>query len=317
MVYRILVLKDGQIIEQGSHKELLALDGTFASMWADQISSNDGISISGNSLKKEQSQSSFKRNGSIQGYDAELAAPVDDSLEGPSQTAEEPPLVEEAKDTPELAFVAKEKPVDENELEVATEEAEVKKDEEFVPVAKTASENRPIAFPSSSSSEELLPQAPKIHDSPKAAPIALESKPETPAPAPIAFPTESSTPEKPIPQVASPPGVTFGASAFSPPSRTETPDPDAEPKRKRISSQNFQRLARRISLTTRRQGSVSSMLPDILKRDQSPRVSTDEGGSSRGEGSSTLASESPVSSLRGDDKKLKKGKKDKKKKDSP
>jgi ABC-type transport system involved in Fe-S cluster assembly fused permease/ATPase subunit len=29
------VLKDGQIIEQGSHRELLELSGLLASMWAD------------------------------------------------------------------------------------------------------------------------------------------------------------------------------------------------------------------------------------------------------------------------------------------
>ncbi|KAG2121409.1 P-loop containing nucleoside triphosphate hydrolase protein, partial [Suillus cothurnatus] len=34
----IMVLKDGRIVEQGSHRELLELNGLFASMWADQIS---------------------------------------------------------------------------------------------------------------------------------------------------------------------------------------------------------------------------------------------------------------------------------------
>ncbi|KAG2072290.1 hypothetical protein BDR04DRAFT_1153542 [Suillus decipiens] len=36
-----MVLKDGRIVEQGSHKELLELDGLFASMWADQISASE------------------------------------------------------------------------------------------------------------------------------------------------------------------------------------------------------------------------------------------------------------------------------------
>ncbi|THG93856.1 hypothetical protein EW026_g7493 [Hermanssonia centrifuga] len=39
---RTLVLKDGQIAEQGSHTELLAKGGFFASMWAGQISSAEG-----------------------------------------------------------------------------------------------------------------------------------------------------------------------------------------------------------------------------------------------------------------------------------
>ena len=41
---RILVLKDGRIVEQGTHAELLVLGGVFAAMWADQVSSNDDAS---------------------------------------------------------------------------------------------------------------------------------------------------------------------------------------------------------------------------------------------------------------------------------
>ncbi|KAG1727623.1 P-loop containing nucleoside triphosphate hydrolase protein [Suillus lakei] len=37
----IMILKDGQIVEQGSHRELLELNGLFASMWADQISASE------------------------------------------------------------------------------------------------------------------------------------------------------------------------------------------------------------------------------------------------------------------------------------
>ncbi|KAG7090845.1 hypothetical protein E1B28_009927 [Marasmius oreades] len=42
----ILVLKDGQIVERGNHKELLALDGVFASMWADQVSASEDQAVS-------------------------------------------------------------------------------------------------------------------------------------------------------------------------------------------------------------------------------------------------------------------------------
>ncbi|EDR09151.1 uncharacterized protein LACBIDRAFT_249450, partial [Laccaria bicolor S238N-H82] len=42
----ILVLKDGHIVEQGTHKELMALDGIFASMWADQVSSTEDPPVS-------------------------------------------------------------------------------------------------------------------------------------------------------------------------------------------------------------------------------------------------------------------------------
>ncbi|KAF5326125.1 hypothetical protein D9611_000133 [Ephemerocybe angulata] len=316
----ILVLKDGQIIEQGSHKELLALDGVFATMWADQISSTDAVSIAGDSLKKEKSQDSLKPSGSLKGYDAEVTNPVDNVLEGSSQyteglgsatqagvddmevngtttaSLEQAPGAEEAKDGQQTSEESKEAAV----------------------LPNPVSENQPIAFPSSDPVDEE--DTPNVRSSPKDIPKALdgqnEAEPNVAVPAPIAFPTESTGTEIVTPPlVASPPAVTFGASAFSPPSSTGTPDPEAEPKRKRISSQNFQRLARRISLSSRRQGSVSSILPDLLRRDSSPRVSTDEG---RGEGSSNpLLSDSPAASLRGDDKdKSKIKKKSKKRKDA-
>jgi ATP-binding cassette subfamily B (MDR/TAP) protein 6 len=295
-------------------------------MWADQVSSNDGISVAGNSLKKEQSQASFKRDGSVKGYDAEPITSEDNVLEDPSNFIEEPenvPKSSEDKQDTEAAPTSAEEPETLNKgtdgLEKPHESsADLKEDQaEETPAAatKSAPETQVIAFPSSAPVEEEESQ--QIRESPKNDPISLENsggdKSDIAAPAPIAFPTEESTPEKP--QAQSPPAVTFGASAFSPP-RTGTPDPESEPKRKRISSQNFQRLARRISLTTRRQNSVSSMLPDILKRDSSPRVSTDEGTSQRGEGSSTLVgSDSPAGSVRGDETpKLKKSKKEKKKK---
>lgn len=322
--YRILVLKDGQIVEQGTHKELLALDGIFATMWADQVSSNDGISVAGNSLKKEQSQASFKRDGSVKGYDAEAIIPMDNVLDQRSNFIEEsanvPMSFEDKQDTGAAPASAEEPEISdknadglEKPVESAAELKEDKAEETSTAATKSAPETQPIAFPSSAPVEEEESQ--QIRESPKKSPISLENsdgdKSEIAAPAPIAFPGES-TPEKP--QGPSPPAVTFGASAFSPP-RTGTPDPESEPKRKRISSQNFQRLARRISLTTRRQNSVTSILPDILKRDSSPRVSTDEGTSPRGEGSSTVVSESPAGSLRGEEvPKLKKSKKEKKRK---
>ena len=38
---RILVLKDGQVVEQGTHRELLRKNGLFAQMWEDQVSVTD------------------------------------------------------------------------------------------------------------------------------------------------------------------------------------------------------------------------------------------------------------------------------------
>ncbi|KAG2358303.1 P-loop containing nucleoside triphosphate hydrolase protein [Suillus spraguei] len=40
LICGIMVLKDGRIVEKGSHKELLELNGLFGSMWANQISTS-------------------------------------------------------------------------------------------------------------------------------------------------------------------------------------------------------------------------------------------------------------------------------------
>ncbi|KAG0704697.1 P-loop containing nucleoside triphosphate hydrolase protein, partial [Suillus ampliporus] len=42
----ITVLKDGRIVEQGSHEELLELNSLFASMWADQIGESEDPKVS-------------------------------------------------------------------------------------------------------------------------------------------------------------------------------------------------------------------------------------------------------------------------------
>jgi len=287
---RILVLKDGQITEKGNFKELLAIDGTFASMWADQVSSTDdpALSISGNSVKKE-----------ISGYIVES----------------EEPKQEEPRDTAE--------PLDPITFPVAlvAEPADVPDEEQVkveVPSAVAANEEGSLPQSEPIDNVDVTPVIPAI-------PITLQPSVTNP----IQFPTTPETPQPEIRRSDSPilrsdspirrsdspsgfaPAVTFGVNVNSPPSRTGTPDPESEPKRKRISSQNFQRLARRVSLATRRQSSVSSILPNIpgLKRSDSPRVSSDD--NARAEGSAS--NDSPASSVKGDDKgKSKKDKKDKK-----
>ncbi|KAJ3749144.1 mitochondrial half-size ABC transporter [Lentinula detonsa] len=277
----ILVLKDGQIIEQGSHKELLASDGVFASMWADQISASEDPAPSINSVKHE-----------VSAYSA-----------GPSESTEEvvlptePVDAETSLDAPARAETDLEEPV-----MVATEpesqpEPESMLTEEPASIApeQVAPSPNPIAFPSAEPQEEPV-GSPDITSEPTSPVVAF----------PISDETQSTT--NSVPATPTPAGVTFEAST-SP--RTGTPDPDAEPKRKRISSQNFQRLARRISISTRRQGSVASIIPGIssLKRDSSPRVSVDDGvasTSARGEGS---VNDSPAPSLGDDADKAKKKKK--------
>lgn len=238
----ILVLKDGQIVEQGSHKELLAQDGIFAAMWADQISSSEVGSIDVTETKPE-----------VTGYSVE-----DDSVLVETSVPPHEPLSE---------------PVAQD-----TSEHDDKNDTAEPPAA-------PLTFPSTEEPEEII-------SDPSPAAVA----------APLAFPVSDDAPET-TQSPASGPGVTFDSNSTSP--RTGTPDADAEPKRKRISSQNFQRLARRISITTKRQGSISSMIPGLKKSESSPRASVDDvaGGSGR------TSTDSPTSSVIGETKTKKKDKK--------
>jgi len=273
---RILVLKDGQIVEQGSHKELLALDGIFASMWADQVSSSgdSAHSIADTSIKRE-----------VSGY-------VIDEPGHP--TAEQDGIHDTISIGPASSAVM----ITGVDLD-AIPEPSLPPD---VPAEHEGfSDPAPITFPMS----EV-----EVSD---AQPITISDSTDTPtslapvAAEPLTFPTTESGSSQPPEPVASPsqgPAVTFGESVN--PSRTGTPDPESEPKRKRISSQNFQRLARKVSLATRRQSSAS-ILPS-LKRDNSPRVSVE----GRGEGS--LRTESPAGSIKSDADKGKPKKKDKKEK---
>ncbi|KAJ4468248.1 mitochondrial half-size ABC transporter [Lentinula aciculospora] len=275
----ILVLKDGQIVEQGSHKELLALDGVFASMWADQISASEDPPLSIHSVKPE-----------VSGYSA-----------GPSESTEQVVLPIEGEDVEAILQVPSETEINQAELGLVSAEpgpqpeTEPTTADEPVPIAPESKVDLPLAFPSA--------------EPERGEPVASVTS-ETPSPV-VAFPVsdETQSTTHSIPATPTPAGVTFETTSTSP--RSGTPDPDAEPKRKRISSQNFQRLARRISISTRRQGSVASIIPGIpgLKRDSSPRVSVDDGaagGSVRGESS---VQDSPAPSLGEDSDKAKKKKK--------
>lgn len=95
---------------------------------------------------------------------------------------------------------------------------------------------------------------------------------------PVAFPSNASeTSSQRLPSAAPTPSISF--VPLDPPSGRngtsgETKE-DKEPKRKRISSQNFQRLARRLSLGGRK-GSSSSSIPQV-----SPQPSTGGNEASR------------------------------------
>jgi ATP-binding cassette subfamily B (MDR/TAP) protein 6 len=284
-----LVLKDGQIVEQGSHRELIARAGVFASMWADQISASEepALAIHESSGKEE-----------VLGYviDEHDAAPV---IEGRNDhlVAPEADLIDTSEATPKILAV--------EDVPVAIVPREVER-----PTVDLAElETTPVAFP-------LTP----VVDAPEplsGVELAFPSSDVThTVAAPVAFPASNDAPPQNASSdlVTSPPtphGVTFDATVNTLP-RISTPDPESEPKRKRISSQNFQRLARKISITTRRSSSSIPHIPGLMKRDSSPRVSAD-GGSVRGEGNPT--NDSPSSSIKDDADKSKPKKKDKKEKE--
>lgn len=238
-------------------------------MWADQVPSDDPAhSIEDASMKRE-----------ISGYVVEEPEPM--AVEEDGEQDQASPVPETSAAVPSLDDVAVREPSLAGEVPGEHQ---------------SYTEPAPIAFPSSeidaSDAEGVTNDPSDVLTSP--AHIVAE---------PLTFPTTEEPSSQPPPElVAIPhgPAVTFGENVNPP--RTGTPDPESEPKRKRISSQNFQRLARRISLTTRRQSSTS-IIPG-LKRDNSPRVSTE----SRGE-----STESPASSIiKGDADKGKSKKKDKK-----
>lgn len=284
----ILVLKDGQIAEQGSHTELLAKGGIFASMWADQVSAiEDGTS----SLKK----------GSIVGYNIGEEAQAQ-----PEQILTAEALV--ATPEAQTSALPAEEPVAETE---ATPSGQVEEVEE-VPAPATA----PIAFPSSDPEDE----ATTAQDASVSFPVADSP---SPAAAAFAFPGSDTSSQPGTPSIGGTqsPGVTFQNAPT--PARSGTPDVDADGKRRRtLSTQGIQRLARRISVSGRRQGSVSSIptaVLNALKRDGSSRessglkseVSKDGNGEVTGEGSSVK--DSPAASIASD---LPKAKKKDKKKDA-
>ncbi|KAF9222607.1 hypothetical protein BS17DRAFT_783120 [Gyrodon lividus] len=266
-VNQILVLKNGQLVESGSFKELLGVDGLFASMWADHI---------GTSAPAPDS-SSATASGAVEGYDLSIAN---------VEVLEVPVAGDEIHDSPR------------------TVSASIRAPSAHAP---TASIRAPSIRPTASVKAESV--APSVPTKDFQAPVFLpSSSPEEPQPtvfpgpsdgsAPVAFPTSSDTAfafptsddSRSISSASQahirlPTSITFDTTATPP--RVSTPDPsgaasssptpEAEGKRKRISSQNFQRLARRISLSTPRKGTGIQGIPGIagiagvLRRDTSSK----------------------------------------------
>jgi hypothetical protein len=247
--FSIIVLRDGQIIEQGTHRELLAKDGIFASMWADQISASGELAVFPGGASKGAS-----------GYRVDTEPATLSAL-----TSEGTQLVD-------------------------------------MPTTEEPAEGGPSALVS-------LPSAAAGHED-----IYVHARPTA-----IGFPTPDNSSSRRASSIRIAPGshsrsdsnsapaVTFGAGVHSSPSRSETPDPASDANRKRATP-TFQRLARRISLTTRRDTSSSSMprIPGFGKKSSSK----DEPGGLRGETSATgrESTDTTGSALADVDKDLAKGK---------
>lgn len=247
---RILVLKDGQLVESGSFKELVQSDGPFASLWADHIGT--GAPVPGSS--------SATASGAAEGYDAQLGegsaaeafiseSPRATSVRAPTASVRAPSV----RPTPSF------------------------KADSVAPSVPTKDFSIPFAFtPAAGGPEQVALSAPS-------------------ASAPIAFPkTDDSRSIDSGSQahVRLPTSITFDTSATPP--RVATPDPtggsspprDTEGKRKRISSQNFQRLARRLSLSTPKKGAGLQGIPGIagiagvLRRETSFKTTDKSNGES-------------------------------------
>jgi hypothetical protein len=253
------------------------LDGVFAAMWADQIStaedSEHKLVATATPTTKEEDTPVLTPQVDNQLMDAESYLP---------ESPPDPPALEE----PEVVEPSKDK----GEVDQMTADTQ-------------AGQTDQVAFPSTTGQDETVhfPRDDELEQ------VTSEDKPEEESSErkDLAFPTRSEeevgTPTSP----ASPaPGVTFASGGSDSPRRGGTPDVDSEPKRKRISSQNFQRLAKRISIGSRKQPSISSILPS-LRRDSSQRGSLDDAEA----GSPNQAGQAPSESGEGSSKPKRKDKK--------
>jgi ATP-binding cassette subfamily B (MDR/TAP) protein 6 len=256
-------------------------------MWADQISAVGGL--------KE----------AVRGYQIDDAIPITD--EPVTEDIDAAPT----QDTAEPLAEATEAPVDgtapaQNTVLGGTRpEATLSPDGSAAAVvAGTQVDDTPVAHAGGP------PASDAAH--PKANPVAFPTSDS----GPVAFPgsTSDEAASQKDPSVAQTPGITF-AQEVGTPERTGTPDPESETKRKRISSQNFQRLARRISVTTRRAGSISNIpILGNLRRDATSASASGSAQASTDTDAPKPSSESPAPSIQSEpDKEGAKKEKDKKK----
>ena len=258
-------------------------------MWADQITAADGLPVDGG---LREPVSGYQIDDAIPSSDKPVTADIDAA---PTQDTAEPQT--EAPEAP-TEDMERTRPQDLLSPDGSAAAA----------VAGTQVDDAASTNPSSDLGRGPVSDA----ASSKANPVVAFPTSDS---APVAFPTSTSdeSASQKAPSTTHTPGITF-AQGVSTPERTGTPDPESETKRKRISSQNFQRLARRISLTTKRAGSVSGIpILGNLRRDAtSGSGSTPAQESTEGDAGPKVSSESPAPSINDSDKD--KGKKEKEKK---
>ena len=264
---RILVLKDGQLVESGPFKELVQADGPFALLWADHVGA--GAPVPGSS--------SATASGVAEAYDFSINNAVDSQI-GEGSAAEA-----FISDSPRAVTASVRAPTVSIRAPSIKPSTSIKADS-VAPSVPTKDFPAPVSFPSAPEPESVA-----FFTSPDAA--TPNVFPASSPPAPIAFPkTDDSRSIDSGSQahVRLPTSITFDTTATPP--RVSTPDPtgatssspDAEGKRKRTASQNFHRLARRISLSTPKKGIPGiAGIAGVLRRDTSVK-SSDKGNGENG-----------------------------------
>lgn len=237
-------------------------DGPFASLWADHV--GVGAPVLGSSCATA--------SGVAEGYD--IPESINDVQPVDRQISEGSARVAFISGSPHAVTASIRAPS-------IKPTASIKADS-VAPSVPTKDFSAPVSFPSAQ--EELESTTfPTSSDA-----VVPDVPPASSPPVPIAFPkTDDSRSIDSGSQahIRLPTSITFDTTATPP--RVSTPDPtgtvssspDVEGKRKRISSQNFQRLARRISLSTPKKGIPGiAGIAGVLRREASAKSSDKDKG---------------------------------------
>ena len=244
-------------MESGNHSDLLQVNGVFAHMWAEQIKadhSNELINLE-ESIKPdagyvipdplEQVQKSTEAPADPEAF---VVPPTTEQTEVPAFTLEQS-QDQPVEDSATLESRAAELNPQESDAPRASEASETPEEANRGPT--TGGSPYGAAAPSLPVSTEVPVVSP--FSSPIAFPISddASSMKVTDSPAPEVSQLLAQEPETASISPAQSPGIKF-AQTESP--RTGTPEPVDEGKRKRISSPNIQKIARRISLGGKKGG---------------------------------------------------------------